>query len=86
MGLFSKKSKELEYDAVECQNKKARMRQMFNEAVADGDSYKILHATETTTKFEHGLYLTLIPLPSITIFWDTVKMTIKSFWCKSTEI
>ena len=54
MGLFSKKPKELEYDAVECQNKKVRMRQIFNEAVADGDSYKILHATETTTKFEHG--------------------------------
>lgn len=54
MGLFSKKPKELVYDAVECQNKKVRMRQMFNEAVTDGDSYEILHATETTSKFEHG--------------------------------
>lgn len=54
MGLFSKKPKELEYDAAQCQNKKVRMRQMFNEAVTDGDSYKILHATETTSKFERG--------------------------------
>ncbi len=54
MGLFSKKPKELVYDAAECQRKKELMRQMFNETLADGDSYEILHATETTTKFEHG--------------------------------
>lgn len=54
MGLFSKKPKELVYDAAECQSKKARMREMFNEAVADGDSYEILRATETSSKFERG--------------------------------
>ena len=54
MGLFSKKPKELVYDAAECQKNKARMREMFNEAVADGDSYEILRATETSSKFEHG--------------------------------
>lgn len=54
MGLFSRKPKELVYDAAECQSKKARMREMFNEAVDDGDSYEILHATETSSKFEHG--------------------------------
>lgn len=54
MGLFSKKPKELIYDAAECQKKKARMRELFNEAVADGDSYEILRATETSSKFEHG--------------------------------
>lgn len=54
MGLFSKKAKEVVYDAAECNNKKAIMRRMFNEAVADGDSYEILHATETTTKYQRG--------------------------------
>ena len=54
MGLFSKKPTELVYDAEECRRKKALMRQMFNEAVADGDSYEIIHATQTTTKFEQG--------------------------------
>ena len=54
MGLFSKKPKELVYDAAECQRKKDLMRQMFNEAVTDGDTYTILHAMETTSKFERG--------------------------------
>ena len=55
MGLFSKKVKELEYDAVECKNKKEIMRNIFNEAVADGESFEILHAMETSTKFKRGL-------------------------------
>ena len=54
MGLFSKKPKELEYDTADCVNKKTRMRELFNEAVADGDTYEILHATETSSKFEKG--------------------------------
>lgn len=54
MGLFSKKPKELEYDAAECQRKKEIMRKMWNEAVEDGDSYEILHATQTSSKFERG--------------------------------
>lgn len=54
MGLFSKKPKEIEYDAAECQRKKEAMRQIWNEAVESGDSYEILHATQTTSKFERG--------------------------------
>lgn len=54
MGLFSKKPKELIYDTAECAKKKTRMREMFNEAVNEGDSYTILHATETSSKFERG--------------------------------
>ncbi len=54
MGMFSKKSKELVYDAAQCAAKKKRMREMFNEAVEDGDDYEILHATQTSSKFERG--------------------------------
>ncbi|MDE7212824.1 MAG: hypothetical protein K2O03_15465 [Lachnospiraceae bacterium] len=54
MGLFSKKPKELEYDAAECTKKKERMREMFNEAIEEGDSYSLLHATQTSSKFERG--------------------------------
>ncbi len=54
MGLFSKKPKELEYDAADCQRKKDIMRKMWNEEVADGDSYEILHCTQTSSKFEKG--------------------------------
>lgn len=55
MGLFSKKPKELVYDAADCQRKKDIMRKMWNEAVEDGDSYEILHASQTSSKFEKGL-------------------------------
>lgn len=54
MGLFSKKPKEPEYDAVDCEAKKKRMREIFNETVEDGESYEILYAYMTTSKFEHG--------------------------------
>lgn len=54
MGLFSKKPKELDYDAADCRRKKEIMRKMWNEAVLDGDSYEILHASQTTSKFERG--------------------------------
>lgn len=54
MGLFSKKPKEVIYDTAECAKKKTRMREMFNEAVEDGDSFTLLHATQTTSKFERG--------------------------------
>lgn len=54
MGLFSRKPKELIYDTADCTKKKARMREIFNEAVEEGDSYTILHATETSSKFERG--------------------------------
>ena len=42
MGLFSKKPKEPDSDQVECENVKAKLRKMFNEAVEDGDSYRIV--------------------------------------------
>ena len=54
MGLFSKKPKEIEFDAGDCQRKKDRMRELFNKEVDDGDTYKILHATQQTYKFERG--------------------------------
>ena len=54
MGLFSKKPKELEYDAADCQRKKEIMRRMWNEAVEDGDSYEILRSGQTKSKFERG--------------------------------
>lgn len=54
MGLFSAKTKEIEYDAKECADKKERMRQMFDEAVEEGEAYEILHATQTSSKFERG--------------------------------
>lgn len=55
MGLFSKKPKELVYDAADCQRKKDIMRKMWNEAVENGDSYEILLAGQTSSKFERGL-------------------------------
>ena len=54
MGLFSKKPKEIEYDAADCRRKKDRMRELFNKEVDDGDTYKILHVTQHTYKFERG--------------------------------
>lgn len=55
MGLFSKKTKELVYDAANCRQKKEIMRQMWNEAVSDGNTYEIIHACQTDSKFEKGL-------------------------------
>jgi len=54
MGIFSKKSKEPEYDQADCEAKKNRMREIFNETVKDGDTYEILYAYMTTSKFERG--------------------------------
>lgn len=54
MGLFSKKPKQPEYDAADCEVKKKRMREIFNKTVRDGDTYEILYAFMTTSKFERG--------------------------------
>lgn len=54
MGLFSKKPKRPEYDVEDCTVKKKRMREIFNEAVKDGDTYEILYADMSTSKFERG--------------------------------
>lgn len=84
MGLFSKKPKELEYDTADCVNKKTRMRELFNEAVADGDTYEILHATETSSKFEKGFVFNT----NTTTFYYYIlgyrKATAKLSWCRQT--
>lgn len=54
MGLFSKKPKMPEYDAEDRIIKKKRMREIFNEAVKDGETYEILYASMSTSKFERG--------------------------------
>ena len=46
MGLFSRKPK---IDMEKVQKNKAKMRQLFNQAVSDGDSYEVLYATTGST-------------------------------------
>ncbi len=59
MGLFSKNKKEVipEYDKADCEVKKKRMREIFNKSVPDGDTYEILYADMTSSKFERGFVL-----------------------------
>ena len=52
MGLFSRKPK---IDLAEAQKNKEKMRQLFNAAVADGDSYQILYASTGSTWKESGV-------------------------------
>lgn len=52
MGLFSRKPK---IDMEETQKNKVKMRQLFNQAVSDGDSYQVLYATTGSTWKEEGL-------------------------------
>lgn len=52
MGLFSRKPK---IDMEEAQKNKVKMRQLFNQAVSDGDSYQILYATTGSTWKEEGI-------------------------------
>lgn len=40
----------------EAQKNKVKMRQLFNQAVSDGDSYQILYATTGSTWKEDGLF------------------------------
>lgn len=54
MGLFSKKPQAPNYDPEDCEAKKGRMREIFNEAVEDGDSYEVLYAYMSSSKFERG--------------------------------
>ncbi len=53
MGLFSRKPK---IDMEEAQKNKVKMRQLFNQAVSDGNSYQILYATTGSTWKEDGLF------------------------------
>lgn len=57
MGILMRQSKELIYDEAKSRRNLEKMRALFNEAVADGDSYEILHATETSSKFDRGFVL-----------------------------
>jgi len=57
MGLFSKKPKAPEYDPADCEAKKKRLREIFNETVEDGGSYEILYAGMSSSKFEQGFFL-----------------------------
>lgn len=52
MGLFSRKPK---IDMDEAQKNKIKMRQLFNQAVSDGDSYQVLYATTGSTWKEEGI-------------------------------
>lgn len=54
MGIFSKKKNEPDYDSKDCSAKKKRIREIFNERVEDGDTYEVIYAYMTTSKFEHG--------------------------------
>ena len=56
MGLFSRKPKEPAFDPAECQRIKAKLRQMFNEAVPDGDTYRLIEGYSTTDKTQKGIY------------------------------
>lgn len=58
MGLFGLgKKKETEIDMDKCKASKQRFREIFNEAVEDGDTYQILHAGATESQFNKGLVL-----------------------------
>jgi len=57
MGLFSKKPKEPVYDPADCEAKKKRLREIFHEAVEDGDSYEVLYASMSSSKFEQGFFI-----------------------------
>ncbi len=57
MGLFSKKKQMVEYDKVESERQKKIMREIFNEAVSEGETYQIFLATELSSKYEKGLFL-----------------------------
>lgn len=52
MGLFSRKPK---IDLEAAQKNKEKMRQLFNQAVADGDSYQVLYASTGSTWKESGI-------------------------------
>ncbi|MCI8529722.1 MAG: hypothetical protein HFH82_11330 [Lachnospiraceae bacterium] len=52
MGLFSRKPK---IDMEEARKNKEKMRQLFNQAVADGNTYQILYATTGSTWKESGI-------------------------------
>ncbi len=52
MGLFSRKPK---IDMEEAKKNKVKMRQLFNQAIPDGDTYQILYASTGSTWTESGI-------------------------------
>lgn len=52
MGLFSRKPK---IDMEEAQKNKEKLRELFNQAVENGDSYQVLYATTGSTWTESGI-------------------------------
>lgn len=57
MSLFSKKTKEFVYDKEESEKKKKLIREIFDEAVEDGASYRLFLASELSSKFEKGFFI-----------------------------
>ncbi len=57
MGLFCKKEKEIEYDKEDCVKKKKLLRELFDEKVRQGDTYDILYAYMTSSKYEEGFFI-----------------------------
>ena len=57
MGWFKRKTKEPDFDLADCEKKKARFREIFNDVVSDGDTYTLLRATCSESKFEKGVYI-----------------------------
>lgn len=57
MGLFSKKPKKVEIDLEKSNENKKKMREIFNNEVEDGDTYKIIHAGSSDSSLNKGLIL-----------------------------
>ncbi len=55
MGLFSKKSKQIDIIPEASQENKRKMREMFDASVEDAGSYRILHAGSSDQTFTRGL-------------------------------
>jgi len=54
MGWFSSKPKKPVIDLAQSNANKKRFREIFNEVVEDGDSYKVFHASSTTSSYDSG--------------------------------
>ncbi len=57
MGLFSSKPKKPKIDMVKCEANKKRLREIFNQVVEDGDSYKIIYAWAADSQYSSGILL-----------------------------
>lgn len=57
MGLFSSKPKKPDIDLAQSNANKKRLREIFNQVVPDGDTYKIFRASSTTSTYESGIIL-----------------------------